>query len=130
TSRCRTFAAARFTSVSIGALALASAMSPAFAQSGESPGNPPNPPPGLATAASAESAGTDSQSIIVTGSRLARSTFDTPSPVTVLGGEDFERLQITNVGEGVSELPSFRPSNNPSTNGFGSFNVGAQIVNL
>ncbi len=72
----------------------------------------------------------EAQSIIVTGSRLARSTFDSPQPVTVLGGEEFERLQITNVGEGISELPSFRPSTNPSTNGFGSFNVGAQIVNL
>jgi outer membrane receptor protein involved in Fe transport len=30
----------------------------------------------------------------------------------------------------VSDIPAFRPSNNPSTNGFGSFNVGAQIVNL
>lgn len=70
------------------------------------------------------------QEIIVTGSRLARTTFDTPNPVTVLGGEDFDRLQVTNVGEGVAELPSFRPSNSPSTNGFGSFNVGAQIVNL
>src|SRR5690606_4101359 len=125
TSRCRTFAVARFTSVSIGALALASVIAPAaFAQSGDSPGNPPGPVPAETASAA------DNQSIVVTGSRLARSTFDTPSPVTVLGGEDFERLQITNVGEGVSELPSFRPSNNPSTNGFGSFNVGAQIVNL
>ena len=72
----------------------------------------------------------DDETIIVTGSRLARSTFDTPSPVTVIGEEDFEQRQITNVGEGVAELPAFRPSNNPSTNGFGSFNVGAQIVNL
>lgn len=70
------------------------------------------------------------QAIVVTGSRLARSTFDTPSPVTVLGGEELERLQVVNVGEAVSDLPAFRPSNNPSTNGFGSFNVGAQIVNL
>ncbi len=84
-------------------------------------------------AAPAESSADDAeggQAIIVTGSRLARTTFDTPSPVTVLGGADFAQLQITNVGEGVAELPAFRPSNNPSTNGFGSFNVGAQIVNL
>ena len=72
----------------------------------------------------------DGETIIVTGSRLARTTFDTPQPVTVLGAQDFERLQITNVGEGVAELPAFRPSNTPATNGFGSFNVGAQIVNL
>src|SRR5687767_2684893 len=81
-------------------------------------------------AAPAETAASEDETIIVTGSRLARSTFDTPSPVTVLGSEDFAQLQITNVGEGVAELPAFRPSNNPSTNGFGSFNVGAQIVNL
>src|SRR6188768_1653247 len=80
--------------------------------------------------ASAEAGSQDGGPIIVTGSRLARTTFDTPSPVTVLGGADFAQLQITNVGEGVAELPAFRPSNNPSTNGFGSFNVGAQIVNL
>ncbi len=55
----------------------------------------------------------DGETIIVTGSRLARTTFDTPSPVTVLGGADFERLQITNVGEGVAELPAFRPSEQP-----------------
>jgi len=72
----------------------------------------------------------EDETIVVTGSRLARSTFDTPQPVTVLGSEDFDQLQITNVGEGVAELPAFRPSTNPSTNGFGSFNVGAQIVNL
>src|SRR5215204_2874564 len=94
---------------------------------------PVSPPAEEDAAAPAESgvpAGEEGQTIIVTGSRLARSTFNTPQPVTVLGGEDFDRLQITNVGEGVAELPAFRPSNNPSTNGFGSFNVGAQIVNL
>ena len=84
--------------------------------------------PTLSAEGSAESR--EAETIVVTGSRLARSTFDTPSPVTVLGGEELERLQITNVGAGVSELPAFRPSTNPTTNGFGSFNVGAQIVNL
>ncbi len=83
-----------------------------------------------ASDASAESAAEDNSTIIVTGSRIARSTFDTPSPVTVLGAEQLEQTQVTNVGEAVSDIPAFRPSNNPSTNGFGSFNVGAQIVNL
>ena len=82
------------------------------------------------TDASAESSANDSDTIIVTGSRIARSTFDTPSPVTVLGSEQLEQTQVTNIGEAVAEIPAFRPSNNPSTNGFGSFNVGAQIVNL
>ena len=68
--------------------------------------------------------------IIVTGSRLARSTFDTPTPVTVLGGQDLQRLGIVNVGQGISQIPAFRPSTTPVTQGFGSFNVGANIVNL
>jgi len=86
------------------------------------------------TAATESSAETvrelDRQEILVTGSRLARSTFDTSTPVTVLSAEELERLQVTNVGAIISQIPAFRPSNNPTTNGFGSFNVGAQIVNL
>lgn len=70
------------------------------------------------------------QEVIITGSRIGRTGFNAPSPVTVIGQDYFEQLGITNVGAGVSQLPAFRASNNPSTNGFGSFNVGAQIVNL
>jgi iron complex outermembrane receptor protein len=85
------------------------------------------------SAAAAQDAADDldgQDTILVTGSRLARSTFDAPQPVTVLGAEEMAQVQATNVGEVISDIPAFRPSNNPSTNGFGSFNVGAQIVNL
>ena len=70
------------------------------------------------------------QQVVVTGSRIARASDDAPSPVTTLGGEELAKLQSTNIGAALSELPAFRASNNPGTNGFGSFNVGAQIVNL
>ena len=73
---------------------------------------------------------TDEGRIIVTGSRLARSTFDTPSPVTLLGIDDLQRRGITNIAEAITELPSFRDSTSPQTQGFGSFNVGARIANL
>jgi len=90
--------------------------------------------PALAQDQSATSAeppaGESDRQIVVTGSRLGRSTFDTPSPVTVLGGEDLSRRGITNVAEAITELPSFRDSTGPQTQGFGSFNVGARIVNL
>lgn len=114
--------------VSVGAIALGLLWPAAAAAqvSGASSASPAD------TAAPAES-GTVAQAepaIIITGSRLARSTFDTPSPVTVLGAEELDRLQVTNVGQVAAELPAFRPSNSPTTNGFGSFNVGAQIVNL
>lgn len=71
-----------------------------------------------------------SRDIVVTGSRLGRTTFDTPTPVTVLGADNLKQLSITNIGAGLSQLPAFRASTTPATQGFGSFNVGANIVNL
>ena len=78
----------------------------------------------------AEAADADEAAIIVTGSRLSRSTFDTPNPVTVMGEESLKQLGVTNVGVGIGQLPSMRASTSPTTQGFGSFNVGANIVNL
>jgi iron complex outermembrane recepter protein len=72
----------------------------------------------------------DVEQVVVTGSRIARTGFDTPSPVTVMGAEELRALSVTNIGAAVSQLPAFRANNNPTTNGFGSFNVGAQIINL
>ncbi len=77
--------------------------------------------------ASAEEAETQ---IIVTGSRVTRSTFETPNPVTVLNSEDIESLGLNNVAEVVKQLPqnsNFFSANNV---GLGNFNVGAQLVNL
>ena len=68
--------------------------------------------------------------IVVTGSRIGRSTFTTPSPVTVLNEKDIANLGITNVGEVLGELPAnsnFFAANNV---GLGNFNVGAQLANL
>jgi outer membrane receptor protein involved in Fe transport len=68
--------------------------------------------------------------ILVTGSRVGRSTFDTPNPVTVLDSENIENLGLNNVGEVVKQLPqnsNFFSGNNV---GLGNFNVGAQLVNL
>jgi outer membrane receptor protein involved in Fe transport len=72
----------------------------------------------------------DENQIVVTGSRVSRSTFETPNPVTVLDSEDIEKLGLNNVAEVVSQLPSnsnFFAANNV---GLGNFNVGAQLVNL
>ncbi len=68
--------------------------------------------------------------VVITGSRIARQNNDGPSPVTTVGSDELEKLAATNIGAVLSGLPAFRASNNPTTNGFGSFNVGAQIVNL
>jgi iron complex outermembrane receptor protein len=68
--------------------------------------------------------------LVVTGSRIARSGFTTPTPVTVLGSQQLENLNVTNAAVVLNQLPAFRPSTNPQTNGFGSFNVGGQFINL
>ncbi|WP_336978641.1 TonB-dependent receptor domain-containing protein [Altererythrobacter fulvus] len=82
-------------------------------------------------AAEADGAAAQNNSpIVVTGSRIQRTTFDAPSPVTTLGGDDLARRGVTNVAEAIAELPSFRDSTSPQTQGFGSFNVGARIMNL
>src|SRR6185437_12498519 len=68
--------------------------------------------------------------VVVTGSRVARSTFTTANPVTVLGSKDIERLGLVNVGDVLGELPqnsNFFAANNV---GLGNFNVGAQLANL
>ncbi|MBO9575754.1 MAG: TonB-dependent receptor [Sphingobium sp.] len=82
-------------------------------------------------AVSAEAAGDkEAAAIIVTGSRLGRSTFDTPTPVTVMDEKSLKSIAATNVGATISQLPAMRASTSPATQGFGSFNVGANIVNL
>ena len=68
--------------------------------------------------------------IIVTGSRVGHSTFDTTSPVTVLGQEEIDNLNLNNVGEVVAQLPANSNFFAPNNVGLGNFNVGAQLVNL
>jgi outer membrane receptor protein involved in Fe transport len=84
------------------------------------------PPPSTQTQVEA----TPLAEVVVTGSRIARSTFNTPNPVTVLNANDIQNLGITNVGEVLGELPqnsNFFAANNV---GLGNFNVGAQLANL
>ncbi|MGZ3271100.1 MAG: TonB-dependent receptor domain-containing protein [Croceibacterium sp.] len=68
--------------------------------------------------------------IVVTGSRVGRSTFDTPQPVTVFDQKQIDNLNLNNLAEVVQQMPSnsnFFAANNV---GLGNFNVGAQLVNL
>jgi len=85
------------------------------------------------TSAFAADAGTereDLEQVVVTGTRLGQTGFSTPTPVTVIDGSAMQDMGITNVGVAVNQLPSFRATTTPTTNGWGSFNVGAQILNL
>jgi outer membrane receptor protein involved in Fe transport len=70
------------------------------------------------------------EEIFVTGSRISRQGFDAPTPVTAIDNDYLLDLGYVNVGAAVQQLPANKASLTPETNGFGSFNVGAQIVNL
>jgi hypothetical protein len=81
---------------------------------------------------SGDAAKSDSQvqEVVVTGSRIVRSTFNTPNPVTVMSEQEIQKLNLSNAGDIVAQLPqnsNFFAGNNV---GLGNFNVGAQIVNL
>jgi iron complex outermembrane recepter protein len=85
--------------------------------------------PAPTTSATPANSGTVEE-VVVTGSRVGRSTFTTPNPVTVLDSKDIQNLGLTNVGQVVGELPqnsNFFAANNV---GLGNFNVGAQLANL
>src|SRR5438876_7894957 len=51
------------------------------------------------------------ESVIVTGTRIARGGFEAPTPVSVVGAERAEQLATTNVGDLLNQLPAFRPTN-------------------
>jgi outer membrane receptor protein involved in Fe transport len=79
------------------------------------------------------SAGADNgplEEVFVTGSRISRQGFDAPVPVTSIDSDYIESLGFVNVGAAVQQLPISKATLTPETNGFGSFNVGSQIINL
>lgn len=51
--------------------------------------------------------------IIVTGSQVARTGFDTATPVTVIGTADFERVAAPNIADALNQLPALKASVTP-----------------
>ena len=81
-------------------------------------------------AAGAQAQDSVPEEIFVTGSRISRQGFDAPTPVTSIDNDYLMDLGFVNVGAAVQQLPTNKATLTPETNGFGSFNVGAQIANL
>src|SRR6478609_7060480 len=52
-----------------------------------------------------EPAAAPGEEIVVTGSRISRSTFNSPTPVTVIGSETIQALGQVNIGETIQTLP-------------------------
>ena len=84
---------------------------------------------GQARAQAQAEPGSSLEEIFVTGSRISRQGFDAPTPVTSIDNDYLMDLGYVNVGAAIQQLPANKASLTPETNGFGSFNVGAQIAN-
>ena len=83
-----------------------------------------------ASAAQAQDKDKSSPEIVVTGSRVVRSTFTSSNPITVMNAQQIQKLGLTNVGDVISQMTqnsNFFAANNV---GLGNFNVGAQLANL
>jgi len=66
----------------------------------------------------------------VTGSRIARSGYSSPTPVAVVGSEKLQKLAVTNVGDALFQLPAFRAGSSPTTSGLTSGTIGARFADL
>jgi len=70
------------------------------------------------------------EDIIVTGSQIARTGFDTPTPVTVVSVADFERVSAPNIADALNQLPALKPSVTPSATTNLSKLAGANYLDL
>ncbi|MBN9143354.1 MULTISPECIES: TonB-dependent receptor domain-containing protein [unclassified Novosphingobium] len=96
-TRDTTLRGARRLALSTSLLALALAAAPAMA------------------ADEAPKADDDAPSIIVTGSRVSRQGFVSPTPVTVVGGEQVEHQAAVRITDVLNTLPALRQTTSPST---------------
>lgn len=73
-----------------------------------------------------------SESIVITGSRIRRSGYDTPSPVTTISSEEIQATAPSNLADFVNQLPSVAGSTTPanSNRSLASGAAGLNTVNL
>jgi len=85
---------------------------------------------------SAQSAGGSPKSeelaeIQVTGTRIVGGGYDAPNPITTVSAARLEELAITDIGEALNRIPSFRATLTPQTTEDGApTNLGQRIVDL
>ncbi|WP_164549755.1 TonB-dependent receptor domain-containing protein [Altericroceibacterium xinjiangense] len=114
------------------ALALAGAMaSAAQAQAVVGPATNPVPedPSPLVNERGIDTAATG-EPIVVTGSRIARSGFDAPTPLTLVGQEQIARQGASNIAQVLNDIPAFRPQATAATTAIFMNNIGASSADL
>lgn len=129
----------RLMRVGVSSLAVISALIaavPAFAQANplataQTDASAPNPPAEAAPVATQAPNGASSvQDIVVTGSRIARSGFNSPTPVEVVSADRLQKLNATNLGDALFQVPAFRAGASPTTSGLVAGTIGARFADL
>lgn len=82
------------------------------------------------TAQAAPEAEAESEVITVTGSRISRTGYDSPIPVSVIGEAELKAEPQANIGDYVNTLPSVRGSQSSSTNSGSLSNGQAGIASV
>ncbi|HEY0625003.1 TonB-dependent receptor plug domain-containing protein [Sphingomonas sp.] len=87
--------------------------------------------PAFAQTAPAEPA-EEPQDIVITGSLVERSGFDTPTPVTVIGMDAIERVAAPSIADVINQMPAVRPSLTPTSavNAGGNTQTGGNFLDL
>ena len=70
------------------------------------------------------------EQITVTGSRIRRADYTSPTPTTTVDGEYLHDLGLVSVGDALTQNPTNVSRFQPSTTGSGSFFVGTTMANL
>ena len=71
----------------------------------------------------------DIEEVVITGSRIKRTGFDTVAPATVVDSEFMDLRGFDNVATALNELPAFGIPGSSNFGGQGSQNVGQNFVN-
>ena len=74
----------------------------------------------------AQSADQGTETVTVTGSRVARQGFETPTPTTAIGSVELEQKAALTVTDIIAEIPSLAPNQNNNN----SQNIGVSTFNL
>src|SRR6476660_2967085 len=71
------------------------------------------------------------EEVTITGSRItSASGFTAPTPVSVVNADRIEQRAVTNIGDLLNELPSFRGTQTPSAQGLSGGYVGGRVLDL
>jgi outer membrane receptor protein involved in Fe transport len=74
----------------------------------------------------------EAEEVVVTGSLVERSGFDTPTPVTVIGMDAIERVAAPSIADVINQMPALRASLTPTSavNAGGSTQTGGNFLDL